>query len=129
MKITSNYDSVPLILKAIISSSFSYWYVSVRNKIIHQVEMFYKLYKEIVSWRFYNYIYIRCLSVCLYPINVKIISIESKFFFENSHDPREGFRLLRFSKNCLQKNQFPKIWKNMMKSYFILYEEEMLIYR
>ena len=46
-----------------------------------------------------------CLSVCLYPINVKTAQpIGPKNFCVTSRDPREGLWLIEFSKICFHQN-------------------------
>ena len=45
-----------------------------------------------------------CLSVCLYPINVKTAKpIGTKFFVGHQRDHREGLRMIKIKKNCVLK--------------------------
>ena len=45
------------------------------------------------------------VSVCMYPINVKIAEqIRPKFFYGIPHDTREGFSMITISNICLQQN-------------------------
>ena len=53
-----------------------------------------------------------CLSLSLYPINVKTVKpIGLKFFCVTSRDPREGLWVIKFSKICLHPNSIFLILK------------------
>ena len=55
-------------------------------------------------------LYILCLSVCLYPINVKTANRSGPNLFWTSRDPREGLLMIEFSKKyASNKIRFLKI--------------------
>ena len=64
-----------------------------------------------------TYIYFTCLSVCLYPMNVKMAEPIWPDFLGNSHDPREGLRMIEFSKIFLLLTKF-FLWKYWKSTIF-----------
>ena len=74
-----------------------------------------------------------CLYVCLFVFNNW--TDRAKILCGTLHDPREGLRMLRITKNCLRTililENFLKSTKNIIKFYFfvcycfILYKEKM----